>query len=155
MTSFSQLSPRKNRVSAKGRVSITRFEISASRMSPSTKNTPDPYIFGDSDDKDEAVKETEGFSRQNEEARKKYDDQISQAYGHVISCIRQNFRHIAHYHTAGVPGRHDLDEDQELYYPAIVCAIQETGCDGWLAHEFTRKGDPVAALEAAFRRCDI
>src|SRR5579871_1708469 len=49
--------------------------------------------------------------------------------GDVISCIRGNISHFGHFHTAGVPGRKDLDENQELYYPAIMRAIAETGYD--------------------------
>jgi hydroxypyruvate isomerase len=75
--------------------------------------------------------------------------------GDVISCIRENIRHIGHFHTAGVPGRHDLDEDQELNYLAIVRAIAETGYDGFLGHEFIPKGEPIAAIEAAFRTCNV
>lgn len=75
--------------------------------------------------------------------------------GDVIRTIRESHDHFSHYHTAGNPGRKDLDEEQELYYPAIVRAIQATGFEGFLAHEFTPKGDAIAALEAAFRVCDV
>ncbi|GAB4158887.1 MAG: TIM barrel protein [Planctomycetota bacterium] len=75
--------------------------------------------------------------------------------GDVIRTIRTHARHIGHFHTAGVPGRRDLDEDQELYYPAICRAILETGFDGWLAHEFAAKEDPFAALARAVRTCDV
>lgn len=64
-------------------------------------------------------------------------------------------QHFGHYHTAGVPGRHDLDEEQELYYPAIMRAIQATGYEGYVGHEFVPKGDPVTALKAAFALCDV
>jgi len=75
--------------------------------------------------------------------------------GNVIASLQANAAHIAHYHTAGVPGRRDLDNDQELYYPAICRAIAATGFDGFLAHEFLPKGDPMAALEAAYNVCHI
>jgi hydroxypyruvate isomerase len=75
--------------------------------------------------------------------------------GDVISCIQQNHQWLAHYHTAGVPGRHDLDQEQELYYPAICRAIVATGYDGFLGHEFVPKGEPIAALEAAYKTCDV
>lgn len=75
--------------------------------------------------------------------------------GDVIATIRAYSEHLGHYHTAGVPGRRDLDEEQELYYPAIVRAINDTGFNGFLGHEFIPKGDPIAALEAAFRTCDV
>ena len=75
--------------------------------------------------------------------------------GDVIATIRAYSEFIGHYHTAGVPGRHDLDEQQELYYPAIIRAINATGFDGYCGHEFIPKGDPIAALEAAFRTCAL
>ena len=75
--------------------------------------------------------------------------------GDVISCIHSNHRHFGHYHTAGVPGLHDMDETQELYYPAIMRAIQATGYDGFVGHEFIPKGDPLAALEQAYKVCDV
>jgi hydroxypyruvate isomerase len=75
--------------------------------------------------------------------------------GDIIRTIRDNHDYLAHYHTAGNPGRNDLDEDQELYYPAIVRAILATGYDGYLGHEFVPKGDPVAALKAAFDLCNV
>jgi hydroxypyruvate isomerase len=73
----------------------------------------------------------------------------------VIATIRANSGHIGHYHTAGVPGRRDVDDEQELYYPAICRAIIATGYDGYLGHEFVPKGDPVAALEAAYNTCQV
>ncbi len=75
--------------------------------------------------------------------------------GDVIATIRDYSDYIGHYHTAGVPGRHDLDDQQELYYPAIVRAINATGYEGFLGHEFIPKGDPITALEAAFLTCNI
>ncbi len=75
--------------------------------------------------------------------------------GDVIRTIRDNAGAIAHFHTAGVPGRHDLDSSQELNYPAICRAIVETGFTGFLAQEFTPKADPVRAMEDAFRICDV
>ncbi len=75
--------------------------------------------------------------------------------GDVIATIQSKAAHVAHYHTAGVPGRHDLDGDQELYYPAILRAIAATGYTGYVGHEFIPKGDPAQALEAAYRLCDV
>lgn len=75
--------------------------------------------------------------------------------GDIISTIRAYHPYFGHYHTAGVPGRNDLDETQELYYPAIVRAIAETGYRGWIGHEFFPKGDAVEALRAAFLTCAI
>jgi hydroxypyruvate isomerase len=75
--------------------------------------------------------------------------------GDIINTIRQNHAYFGHYHTAGNPGRHDLDDTQELNYPAIVRAILETGYDGYIAHEFFPKGEAIAALKAAFDTCNV
>jgi hydroxypyruvate isomerase len=75
--------------------------------------------------------------------------------GDVIATVRANADRIAHYHTAGVPGRKDPDDEQELYYPAVARAIAATGFAGFLGHEFMPKGDILAAMEAAFRTCDV
>ena len=75
--------------------------------------------------------------------------------GDVIRTIGDNHAHFGHYHTAGVPGRRDLDGAQELNYPPILRAIAATGYDGYVGHEFIPKGDPIAALEAAYHLCDV
>ncbi len=75
--------------------------------------------------------------------------------GDLIATIRKNIRHIGHFHTAGVPGRHELDENQEIYYPAVMRAIFETGYDGYVAHEYSPVRDAVASLEQAVRTCDV
>lgn len=75
--------------------------------------------------------------------------------GDIISTIQQHHEWFGHYHTAGVPGRHDLDDEQELNYPAIVRAIAQTGYNGYIAHEFFPKGDPISALKAAFQTCRL
>ena len=76
--------------------------------------------------------------------------------GNVISTIKNNFKYIAHYHTAGVPGRHELDENQELYYPAITKAIVSTGFKGYLAQEFIpSKKDIFKSLNDAVTICDV
>ena len=75
--------------------------------------------------------------------------------GDLIQTIREDHAWFGHYHTAGVPGRHDLDDTQELNYPPIMRAIAETGYGGYVGHEFIPKGNPVAALEAAYRLCDV
>jgi hydroxypyruvate isomerase len=54
-----------------------------------------------------------------------------------------------------VPGRHDIDESQELYYPAIMRAIAATGYDGYIGQEFLPTGDPIAALRRAFDLCNV
>ncbi|MBZ0292719.1 MAG: TIM barrel protein [Anaerolineae bacterium] len=75
--------------------------------------------------------------------------------GDLIRTIQKYHQHFAHYHTAGNPGRHDLDDAQEIYYPPIVRAIIETGYEGYLGQEFVPKGDPVAALKAAYELCAV
>ena len=73
--------------------------------------------------------------------------------GDVIRTIRQNKDYIAHYHTGGVPGRHEIDETQELNYPAIVRAILETGYEGYLGQEFIPSREPIASLAQGYRIC--
>ena len=79
--------------------------------------------------------------------------------GDVIATIRKYHKYIAHYHTGGVPGRHELDEIQELYYPAIMRAIVATGFKGFVAQEFIPSSkenkDKLAALKAAVMVCDV
>jgi hydroxypyruvate isomerase len=75
--------------------------------------------------------------------------------GDLIATIRDNIKHIGHFHTAGVPGRHELDENQEIYYPAVARAIAETGYDGYVAHEYTPTRDPVESLVQAVKACDV
>ncbi|WOI58183.1 hydroxypyruvate isomerase family protein [Palleronia sp. LCG004] len=79
--------------------------------------------------------------------------------GDVIRTIRDSHDCFGHYHTAGVPGRHELGEAQELRYPAIMRAIAETGFDGYVAQEFIPTSetpdDAAAALEEAVRICTV
>ncbi len=73
--------------------------------------------------------------------------------GDVIATIRQYADCMGHYHTAGVPGRHEIDAGQELCYPAIVQVIAQTGYRGWITHEFIPTGDPESALRQAWAEC--
>ena len=75
--------------------------------------------------------------------------------GDVIRTIRDNKDYIAHFHTGGNPGRHEIDETQELNYPAIVRAILKTGYDGFLGQEFVPTRDPLTSLAQGFRICDV
>lgn len=79
--------------------------------------------------------------------------------GNVIHTIRDHHQYIAHYHTAGVPGRHEINNTQELYYPAIMKAIVDTGFKGYVAQEFIPTGktdaDKLKALKDAVTICDI
>jgi hydroxypyruvate isomerase len=77
--------------------------------------------------------------------------------GDVISTIQANHQYIAHYHVAGVPGRHEPDDTQELYYPAIMRAIKETGYTGFVAQEYVAKDQSkkIASLKEAIKICDV
>ncbi|HFC00468.1 MAG TPA: hydroxypyruvate isomerase [Phaeodactylibacter sp.] len=76
--------------------------------------------------------------------------------GDVIHTIRTYKDYFVHYHTGGVPGRNEINETQELFYPAIMKAILETGYKGFVAQEFIPKGaDPIAALREGVRICDV
>ena len=76
--------------------------------------------------------------------------------GDVIRTIRNNHESFGHYHTGGVPGRNEIDERQELYYPAIMKAIVATGYKGYVAQEFIpADADPIASLRKAIQICDI
>lgn len=75
--------------------------------------------------------------------------------GDVIATIRKHHQAIGHYHTAGVPGRHEIDNDQELNYPAIMRTIAETGFKGFVAQEFIPVRDPITSLREAVSICDV
>lgn len=76
--------------------------------------------------------------------------------GDIIRTIKENHDYIAHYHTAGVPGRNEIDESQELNYVAIMKAIAETGFKGFIGQEFIPKNkDKFASLKKAIIVCDI
>ena len=74
--------------------------------------------------------------------------------GDLIETIGEHHNHFAHYHTAGVPGRHDLDTAQEINYPSVLRAIAQTNYEGYIGHEFIPKSDPIAALKAAWDLCE-
>lgn len=86
-----------------------------------------------------------------------YHMQINE--GDVIRTIKDHHEYFGHYHTAGVPGRHEINETQELYYPAIIKAILETGYKGYVAQEYIPTGktseEKVAALKKAIKVCDV
>jgi hydroxypyruvate isomerase len=76
--------------------------------------------------------------------------------GDVIATIKAHHPHFAHYHTAGVPGRHEIDETQELNYPAIMKAIVATGFKGFVAQEFIpARTDVLGSLKQAVQICDV
>jgi len=76
--------------------------------------------------------------------------------GDVIRTIRNNSEYFAHYHTGGVPGRHEIDDSQELNYPAIMRAIADTGFEGYVAQEFIPSDeDKLKSLEEGYRICNV
>jgi hydroxypyruvate isomerase len=86
-----------------------------------------------------------------------YHMQINE--GDIIRTIQRDHVYFGHYHTAGVPGRHEIDESQELYYPAIMKAIVATGYKGYVAQEFittaTSDKQKEKALQKAIKICDV
>ena len=76
--------------------------------------------------------------------------------GDVIRTIKDNYKYISHFHTGGVPGRNEIDETQELNYPAIMRAIADTGYKGFVAQEFIpKRTDKLASLRQGVQICDI
>ena len=76
--------------------------------------------------------------------------------GDIIATIRRQHAYIAHYHTGGVPGRHEIDDTQELSYPTIMKAIVETGYKGHVAQEFIpKRADALASLKQGVQICDV
>ncbi len=75
--------------------------------------------------------------------------------GDLIETITTNARWLGHFHTGGVPGRHELDDTQEVLWPAVMRAIATTGFSGYVAHEFVPRQDPLTSLRAAFNLCNI
>jgi hydroxypyruvate isomerase len=76
--------------------------------------------------------------------------------GDLIATIRKNIQYIAHFHTGGVPGRNEIDDTQEINYPAVMRAIVATGYSGYVAQEFVPTGkDPLESLRRCVRICDV
>jgi hydroxypyruvate isomerase len=75
--------------------------------------------------------------------------------GDLIATIRANLKWIAHFHTGGVPGRHELDDTQEVQWDGVMRAIADAGFKGYVAHEFVPVRDPFAGLRAAVDLCDV
>lgn len=76
--------------------------------------------------------------------------------GDVIATIKKRSQYIGHYHTGGVPGRNEIDNTQELYYPAIMHAIVNTGYKGYVGQEFIPKRlDTIKALKECVMICDV
>jgi hydroxypyruvate isomerase len=75
--------------------------------------------------------------------------------GDLIETIRQNIRWIGHFHTGGVPGRHELDKTQEVQWDGVMRAIADLQFKGYVAHEFEPAGDPLVSLREAVELCDV
>ena len=75
--------------------------------------------------------------------------------GDIIRTIRDNIQYIAHFHTGGVPGRHELDDTQELNWRAVATAIADLNFQGFVAHEFIPLRDPMQSLAQAFETCKV
>jgi hydroxypyruvate isomerase len=76
--------------------------------------------------------------------------------GNIIENIKKYISHIGHIHTGGVPGRHELDETQELYYPAIMQAVVKAGYKGYVGQEFVpAQKDKLASLKKCIQICDV
>ncbi|HVR28324.1 MAG TPA: TIM barrel protein [Thermoanaerobaculia bacterium] len=75
--------------------------------------------------------------------------------GDIIRTLQTHHELIGHYHTAGVPGRHELDDTQELQYAAIMRAIADTGFQGFVGQEFIPAREPLRSLAEAVRLCDV
>ena len=75
--------------------------------------------------------------------------------GDIIRTVTDNIRHIAHFHTGGVPGRHELDETQELQWRTVAKAIADLNFQGFVAHEFVPAKDPLTSLKQAVDLCTV
>jgi len=75
--------------------------------------------------------------------------------GDIIRTIRNHIAHIGHFHTGGVPGRHELDDTQELNWRTVCKTIVDTGYQGYVAHEFMPSRDPLTSLKEAVISCDV
>ncbi len=75
--------------------------------------------------------------------------------GDIIRTIRSNFQYLAHFHTAGNPGRHEFDDSQEMNYRGIALALADLKFDGYVAHEYSPLKDPLTSLDEALRICDV
>jgi hydroxypyruvate isomerase len=75
--------------------------------------------------------------------------------GDIVRTIRENMEYFAHFHTGGNPGRHEIDETQELKYQFVAEAIADLQFTGCIAHEYTPVREPLASLEQAIRICTV
>jgi hydroxypyruvate isomerase len=75
--------------------------------------------------------------------------------GDLIATVRENIDVLGHFHTGGVPGRHEIDGTQEIQYPAIMEALVDLNYPGYIAHEFVPQNDPLTSLRQAVDICDV
>ncbi len=75
--------------------------------------------------------------------------------GDIIRTIRDNFQYLGHFHTGGVPGRHELDDTQELQWRTVAKAIADLNFQGFFAHEFVPVRDPMTSLKQAVDLCNV
>lgn len=75
--------------------------------------------------------------------------------GDIIRSVRENIQYIGHFHTAGNPGRHEMDDTQEMNYRGIVKAIADLNFTGFVAHEYSPLGDPLKSLETTLAMFDV
>lgn len=75
--------------------------------------------------------------------------------GDLVETISRNIAWIGHFHTGGVPHRHELDDGQEVHWPAVMRAIADSGYQGYVAHEFVPTRDPLTSLRDAVTLCDV
>jgi len=76
--------------------------------------------------------------------------------GDIVRNITDYHQYLAHFHTGGIPGRHEIDDTQKLYYPAVMRAIVAAGFKGYVGQEFVPKqADKIASLRAAIQICDV
>jgi hydroxypyruvate isomerase len=75
--------------------------------------------------------------------------------GDLIATIRANIQWLGHFHTGGVPGRHELNDQQEVQWDGVMRGIADAGFTGYVAHEFLPTGDPIAGLRQAVERCTV
>jgi len=75
--------------------------------------------------------------------------------GDIVATIQENIKYIGHFHTGGVPGRHEIDDTQEINYRRVAQAIVDAGYQGYFAHEFIPMHDPLTSLRKAVELCDV
>lgn len=75
--------------------------------------------------------------------------------GDICATVRENIRYIGHFHTGGNPGRNEIDDTQEIYYPRVMQEIASLNYDGFVAHEFIPRRDPLTSLRAAYDICNV